>query len=120
MWGEGLANKLGRLANGIGTRMLTSTCTIKFIEMSQVPRDRKVTYGNMVRDIRPHKEETHRVRMAVGGDHIDYPGEVSIPISDLASAKYLINIIMSIRKAKGLCADVKIFYLNTEMERYGI
>ena len=72
----------------------------------------------MVCDIRPHKAEKHRVRLTVGGDQIDYPGEVSTPTSDLTTAKILINSILSTPNAKGMCADIKDFYLNTEMERY--
>ena len=67
IWKKSLANEFGRLANGVGTRMPTGTNTIKFITRNQVPKDRKVTYGNMVCDIRPQKAETHQVILTVGG-----------------------------------------------------
>ena len=55
IWKTGLANEFGRLANGVGTQMPKGSNTIWFIDRQQVPRERRVTYGNMVCDIRPHK-----------------------------------------------------------------
>ena len=72
----------------------------------------------MVCDFRPHKSEVYIVRLTVGGDQIEYPGEVSTPTSDLTTAECLVNSILSTNKAKGLCADIKDFYLNTEMDRF--
>ena len=119
VWEKGLANEFGRLANGVGTRMPKGSNTIAFISKQQVPADRKVTYGNMVCDIRPQKAETHRVRLTVGGDQIQYPGNASTPTADLTTAKCLVNSILSTKNAKGLCADIKDFYLTSnEMERF--
>ena len=56
--------------------------------------------------------------MTVGGDQIDYLGEVRTPISDLTTAKCLINSILFTSNAKELCADIKDLYLNTEIERF--
>ena len=67
VWEKSLANEFGTLANGVSTRMPTGSNTIKIISKQQVPKDRKVTYGSMVCDIRPQKAETHRVRLTVGG-----------------------------------------------------
>jgi hypothetical protein len=73
VWTKSFANELGRLANGVGTRVPEGTNTIFFINRSQVPTDRKVTYGRIVCTIRPQKKETHRTRLTVGGNLIDYP-----------------------------------------------
>ena len=73
VWEKGLANEFGRLTNGVGTRILTESNIIKFITRTKVPRDRKITYGNMVCDIRPRKAEKQQVRLTVGGGQIDYP-----------------------------------------------
>ena len=63
----------------------------------------------MVCDIRPQKDEIHRVRLTVGGDHIDYLGDLSTPTSDFTTEKCLINSIFSTKNAKGLCTDIKDF-----------
>ena len=98
--------------------MKSGTNTIRYINRQQVLRGRKVTYGNLVCDIRPNKAEVHRVRLTAGGDQIVYLGEVSTPTSDLTTAKCLINSITSTLNAKRICADIKDFYLNTRMEQF--
>jgi hypothetical protein len=80
-----------------------------------VPADRKVTYGRIVATIRPQKSETHRVRLTVGGNLIDYPGNVSTPTADMTTAKILFNSVISTPDARFMCTDVKDFYLNTPM-----
>eukprot|EP00957_Ditylum_brightwellii_P201153 15324289-Ditylum_brightwellii.AAC.1 len=69
------SNELGRLANGVGTRIPTGTNTIEFIPYSQVPSNKTVTYGRIVCDIRTQKEETHRTRLTCRGDRIKYAGK---------------------------------------------
>ena len=66
IWKTSLANDLGRLAQGVGTRMTTGTNTVFFILRSAVPVGLTVTYLRLVASIRPHKTETHRVRVTVG------------------------------------------------------
>ena len=66
MWGKGQTNEFGRLANGVGTRIPTVFNTIKFMQRTKVPRDSKITYGNMVCDIIHQKAEKHRARLKVG------------------------------------------------------
>jgi hypothetical protein len=118
-WIHGFAaNEIGRLAQGIRTRMPTGTDTIHFIKREQVPSDRKVTYGRIVATIRPQKSETHRVRLTVGGNLIDYPGDVSTPTADMTTAKILFNSVISTPDVRFMCTDVKDFYLNTPMARY--
>jgi hypothetical protein len=117
-WETSFANELGRLANGIGTRMPTGTNTIAFIKKADVPADRAPTYGRIVVSVRPQKAEKYRTRLTVGGNLINYPFEVSTPTADLTTAKLLLNSIISTPNAKFLVTDIKDFYLNTKMERY--
>ena len=53
-WKIGLSNELGRLAQGVGTRV-DGTDTIDFIKKSDVPNNKKVTYANFICDYRPLK-----------------------------------------------------------------
>jgi hypothetical protein len=55
-WVRSYANKLGRLAQGVGNRE-KATDTIFFIPFQDVPGDRTVTYGHIVCDYRPQKDE---------------------------------------------------------------
>ncbi len=117
-WTHSFANELGRLSQGVGTRMPSGTETIWWIRKHQVPSDRKVTYGRIVATIRPQKSEPHRTRLTVGGDRLDYPGAVSTPTAKLTTAKCLLNSTISTADARFMVADIKDFYLNTPMERY--
>ena len=44
-WIRALANNLGRLAQGVGTRMPTGTNTVFFVAKSAIPQGRKVIYA---------------------------------------------------------------------------
>jgi hypothetical protein len=48
-WVRSFANELGRLTQGVGTR-ITGTDTIFFIPFARVPTDRTMTYGRLVCD----------------------------------------------------------------------
>jgi len=94
-WVQSFANELGRLAQGVLPNMPSGSNTIRFVAKSAVPRDRKVMYGCIVVEIRPQKAETHRTRLTVGGNLIEYPGDVSTPTADLTTAKCLFNSTIS-------------------------
>ena len=61
-WSTSFANELGRLANGVGTRMPSGSNTIAFIPKHKMPKHKRPTYGRLVCDIRQHKAETHSWR----------------------------------------------------------
>ena len=71
IWENSFCNELGRLSQGYGDS-IKGTNTMFFIPYSNVPLERRkdVTYGRIVVDYRPHKEETHRTRLTVGGNLI--------------------------------------------------
>lgn len=118
-WKKSFANELGRLAQGIADRE-KGTNTIFFIPHDKVPQDRRkdVTYGRICVDYRPQKKEPNRTRLTVGGNLIDYPGDVSTPTADTTTAKLVVNSTISTPKAKYMCGDIKNFYLGTPMARY--
>jgi hypothetical protein len=105
IWERAFANELGRLAQGI--RDVIGTNTIEFIFTSKIPRDRTVTYGRLVCDIRPQNTKQHCVRLAVGGDRVDYPGETSTKNADLTTSQCLWNSVIPTEAAMYICADVK-------------
>ena len=116
IWTKSLSNEYGRLAQG--NDRVDGTDTIFFIHYHEMPKDRRATYANFVVDIRPEKEEKHRVRLTVGGNLVEYPGNVSTDTTDITTAKILFNSILSTPKARFLGIDIKNFYLNNDMTRY--
>jgi hypothetical protein len=59
-WKRGFGNKCGRLAQVIRDIPGTNTCF--FIKLTNIPKDRKITYCKIVCDYKPHKTEKERVR----------------------------------------------------------
>jgi hypothetical protein len=116
-WDRAAANEFGRLAQGVGGRIEGSN-TIYFIPRSAVPPNKTVTYGRFVVDVRPNKEEVHRVRLTVGGNLIKYDGDVLTRSADLTTSKCLWNSVISTTGAKYMCLDVKNIYLGTPMEHF--
>ena len=53
----------------------------------------------------------------MGGNKIDYPGEVIIKTSELATKIFFFNIVISIANAEFTTSDFKNFCLNTPMDR---
>ena len=101
----------------VGTRMKSGTETMAPIKYHNIPTDRKAVYCKNAVDIRLEKAETHRSRLVVGGDQIEYPDEVYTPTTDMAATKILLNSIISTKYAKAMGVDIKNYYLNTPMGR---
>ena len=104
IWKTSLENDLGQLAQGAGTRMPMGTNTVFFIPLSVVPVGRTVTYSRLVASIRPHKTETHRVHVTVGGNRLDFPGDTTTNCASLTTTKCILNSTISTPGIGILCA----------------
>ena len=71
------------------------TNTVLFIPKDKVPSGRTVTYERIVSEIQPQKAETHYTRLTVGGNLINFPGDVTTPTADLITAKLFFNSVLS-------------------------
>jgi hypothetical protein len=54
LWTRNFGNECGRLFQGI--RDIPGTYTCFFIDLKHIPKDRKITYGKIFCDYRPHKK----------------------------------------------------------------
>jgi hypothetical protein len=61
---------------------------------------KKLSFVRIVVDYREHKADPYRVRYAVGGKLIDFPGEKSTKTADLFTVKGLLNNIISTSGAR--------------------
>jgi hypothetical protein len=116
LWQQSNDDEIGRLAQGHGK--IKGTNTLFFIPRSKVPKGRTITYLRVVCAHRPEKENPFRVRWTVGGNLIEYPGDVSTKTAGLIDAKLLFNSVISTPNAKFMTGDLKDFYLGTPMERF--
>ena len=73
------------------------TNTLFFIDEEKIPRDviKDVTYRRVVRDVREVKTEKNHTRLTVGGNRINYPGDVSTPTACLITVKLVVNSVFS-------------------------
>ena len=119
LYAQSYAKELGRLAQGI-PGVVKGTNTIFFVDKSDVPADRwrDITYGRVVVNYRPEKDDPYRTRLTVGGDKVHYPGDCGTPTVDLLTVKLLLNSVVSTPGARFMTIDIKDFYLNTPMPRY--
>jgi hypothetical protein len=119
VWTKAMCKELGRLAQGWDGS--NGTDTIFFMshdEIKKIPRDRTVTYARIVVDYRPQKDDPNQVQITVGGNLINYPGELTTRTADLTTAKILWNSTISTPGARFACADIENMYLQTPMSRY--
>jgi hypothetical protein len=86
--------------------------------MKNIPKDRKITYGKIVCDYKPHKQEKERVRLAAGGDKLDYSGDVPTSTADITIFNIIINSTLSTKDAAMMMMDIKNYYIGTPLPRF--
>ena len=106
------------MAQGI-PGVVEGTDTIEFIGKGDVPAERfqDCTYVRIVCNERPEKADPNRVRITVGGNQINYPGDCGTPTADLLTVKLLLNSVVSTKGAKFMTMDISNFYLMTPLKR---
>jgi hypothetical protein len=102
---QGFGNEVGRLFQGI--RDIPGTDTCFFIKLTNIRKNRKITYGKKVSDYKPHKKEKEHVRLTAGGNTLDYSGDVATSTADITTFKILINITLSTADAAMMMMDIK-------------
>ena len=77
--------------------MVEGTDTINFIDKNNVPNNRhkECMYAKIVASYRPEKADPNQIRITVGGDKINYPGDCGTPTTDLLTVKLLLNSVIS-------------------------
>ena len=123
VWMKAMCKELGNIAQGYsdGEKINEKgTNTVRFLtheEIKAIPKDRTVTYARIVVDYRAQKDDPNRVRITVGGNLIDYPGELTTRAADLTTTKIMWNSVISTKDARYCTADIKSFYLETPLDR---
>ena len=107
LWEAGMCRELGQLSQGFVETKGTST--IFFIPRSKVPAGRKVTYMTIVCTEKPSKSDSERVRLCVGGDRLEFDGNIITPTADLTTVKILLNSTISTKDARFMTMDIKFF-----------
>jgi hypothetical protein len=88
LWKRGFGNEAGRLFQGIHDIPVTDTCF--FVELTNIPKDRKITHVKIVCDYKPHKKRKRPRQAHGGGDRLDYSGDVAASTADITTFKIII------------------------------
>ena len=83
-----------------------------------MPEGRKATYAEFIANIRPQKEEIHRVCLTAGNNLIQYPWTIRTPTVNTTTTKLLLKSVVSTPGANFTTSDINDFYLNTPIEQY--
>ena len=78
---------------------------------------KKVTYASFACDYHPLKDKKWRIRIVVGGDHLEYEHNSGSPAADMLETKILFNSVISDAK-QGACfcsMDLKDMFLHNLM-----
>jgi hypothetical protein len=107
------------MANGISWRIKNPTNTIEFISQHKVPADHRkdITCRQFVCSVRSQKAEPNQMQFTIGGNRINYPGEVATPTAEMLVAKMLFNSVISTKGARFMTMDISNFYLMTSLHR---
>ena len=99
VWETAFGKEFGNQAQGdnrTGEKGTNTLFVMDHDEIAKIPKDRTITYGRIVIDYRPQKEDPNRVRITAGGNLItDYPGDVTTRTADLTTSKILWNSVIS-------------------------
>jgi hypothetical protein len=116
LWKRGFGKECGPLFQGIRDIPGTNTCF--FIKFTNVPKDRKITYDKIVCNYKPHKKGKERFRLTMGGDILDYSGDVATSTADITTFNILINSTISTEDAAMMMMDIKNYYLGIPLPRF--
>ena len=87
-------------------------------DIYDIPRDKTVTYARIIVDYRPQKSNPNCVRLMVGGNILNVPGDLRTSSADLTTSKILWNSVLSTKYACFACIDIINVYLQTPMKDY--
>ena len=118
IWKPAYGKEVGCMAQGV-PGIVDGTNTFIFICKNEVPADRwkEVTYGRICANYCPEKSDPYRIRLTVGGNLINFPGDCGTPTAGILKVKLLLNSTILTKGAKLMTIGISNFYLNTPMER---
>ena len=88
------------------------------MEHEKIPTDKRndVTYGQIIWNYRPQKDEPHWTRLVAECNLISFPGDVRTITEGIKTARILFNITISTKGAQLLCCDIKSLRRDTNRQ----
>ena len=88
-WQTAFGKDFGGMCQGdnkMGTVGTDATFVMTPQDVANMPADRLATYANIIVDFRPQKEDPYRIRICVGGNLINHPGELMTRTADITTS----------------------------------
>jgi hypothetical protein len=101
-----------------GIQYIQGTDTCLFVELTNIPKYRKIKYGKLVCDYKPNQAEKERARLTDGGGTLDYSRDVATSTADITYFKIPINSNLSTEDAEMMMMDINKYYFGTPLPRY--
>jgi hypothetical protein len=116
LWGKSHTTELSFLAQGIPS-VSKGTDTTVFIARNEIPFAwlKDIRYGCFCVNYRPKKDDPNRMRLTIGGNNVNFPGDCGTPTVDMVTVKLHLNSVISTKGACYCTIDLKDFYLMTPM-----
>ncbi len=122
VWQTAFGKEFGGMAQGDkktgqkGTNAMFVMTHDKLAHVLQAGK--KITFTNPVVNYRPQKEDPNRIKITAMGNLVSYEGELSVQTADINNAKIHWNSVISNKKAKYMCLDIKNFYLTATLKYF--
>ena len=88
------------------------TNTVISIPKTQLSNYIKVTYGKIVCELKPVKEEKEQTRLIIGGNLLHFTVNISDPMASVTTKQCVFNIVVSNPGERCMLADIQKNYLN--------
>ena len=85
------------------------TNTFIFTPKKQVPKNIKVTYGKIVCELKPEKEEKERTILTIRENVLDFTVHISAPTSSITTLKCGFDSVVYTPGARCLLANINVF-----------
>ncbi len=122
VWQTAFGKEFGGMAQGYkktGQKGTNAMFVMTYNKLAHVLQaGKKFTFANPVVNYRPQKEDPNQIRIMAMGNLVSYKGKLSVQTANINTAKIIWNSIISNKKAKYMCLDIKNFYLTAALEYF--
>jgi hypothetical protein len=113
VWQTAFGKDFGSMAQGnnkMGQKGTNSVFIMAWKEIDGVKaKQEKWTYARILVDFQPQKDNPNQIRIAMGGNLINYNGDTPTRTVDLTMSKLLWKSGLSVVGAKYMCLDLNFF-----------
>ncbi len=111
VWMTAFGKDFGRMCQGGDKTKTTGTDAIFVMDPKDVlniPKNQPPTYAKVIITYRPKKEDPYCIQITVGGNLINYLGELTMRTADMTTTKLHWNSILRTPNTQYMCLNIRI------------